>query len=399
MKHRGRNSVTRLISGLAVLVAALFPVGAAAEELRIITSYQADVVDPLREAFQQRHPDTTIRVLNKNTPAAVDEILAGNGRGFDLFWASAPEAFEVLERAGRLADLGHGPHADFAWSAVGWTWRAPRAGPVPQGWNELLDPVFAQTIAMSHPMRSGTMHSLLETILQDRGWQAGWAWVLELAGQLNTISARSFGVLEGVESGEFAIGLSLDYLALTRSADGLVFRYGRPVIMIPARIAALQGGSQPDAARDFMDFLLSSDGQRILLRPDIRRIPVDPAIRAELEESLHPEVRAALNFSWSRYDPGLAAGRYWQVNQIFEAFVARDLLLRRELWRRLRALDQTSRSEAELTRIRRLLTWMPLSEHQARQAPQDRQTLLEWSRRSHAILREAEALIAAAERQ
>src|SRR5690606_5192692 len=149
---------------------------------------------------------------------------------------------------------------------------------------------------------------------------------LELAGQLNTISARSFGVLEGVESGDFAIGLTIDFLALTRSDRGLVFRYGRPVIIIPARIAALRGGTRPQAARAFMDFVLSAEGQRILLRSDIRRIPVDPDIRAELAESLHPEVRAALNFSWSRYDPELAARRYWEVKQLFEAFVARDLL-------------------------------------------------------------------------
>ncbi|NYT59303.1 ABC transporter substrate-binding protein [Alcaligenaceae bacterium] len=385
------------ILGLATLLLALAlpAISVAAQELRIITSYQPNMVNPMLEAFQQRHPDIHVRVLNKNTHAAVDEMLAGNERRFDLFWASAPEAFVVLEHAGLLVDLGHGPHADFAWSAVGWTWRSPRGAsgefPVPQDWNDLLDPAFARSIAMSHPMRSGTMHSLLETILQDRGWQAGWAWVLELTGQLNTISARSFGVLEGVASGDFTIGLTIDYLALTRGADGLVFRYGRPVIMIPARIAALRDGKHSKAARSFMDFVLSEDGQRILLRPDVRRIPVNPDVRAELAESLNPEVRAALNFSWSRYDPELAARRYWVVNQIFEAFVARDLLLRRDLWRRLRALSQAPATER--ARIQRLLTWMPLTEHQARSTSQNRETLVEWSERSHTMLRDAEALI------
>lgn len=393
--HRLYGSMVRTCRLAVLLWALVLPAPLAAGELRIITSYQTDVVDPMLEAFRRRHSEILVRVLNKNTHAAVDEMLAGNDRGFDLFWASAPEAFVVLEKAGRLADLGLGPYADFAWSAVGWTWRAPRDGPVPQDWNDLLDPVFAQGIAMSHPMRSGTTHSLLETILQDRGWQAGWAWILELGGQLNTISARSFGVLEGVESGDFTIGLTIDFLALTR--DGLVFRYGRPVILIPARIAALQGGTEPAAARSFMDFVLSPEGQTVLLRRDIRRIPVDPQIRAELSESLDPAIRAALNFSWSRYDPELAARRYWQVKQLFEAFVARDLLLRRELWRRLRALDDAP--PADLARIRRLLTWMPLTEHQARSAPMDRETLLEWSERSHAILRDAEALIRRLERR
>ncbi len=387
-----RGWMSRLLFLLAILAP---PVVFATTELRIITSYQADMVDPLLEVFAQRHPDIQVRVLNKNTPAAVDEVLAGNDRRFDLFWASAPEAFVVLEDAGQLLDLGLGAHADFAWSAVGWTWRSAQGAAqdfqVPQDWNDLLDPAFSQSIVMSHPMRSGTTHSLLETILQDRGWRAGWAWILELAGQLNTISARSFGVLEGVQRGEAEIGLSIDFLALTRGVDGLAFRYGRPVLMIPARIAALRGGRHTDAALAFMKFLLSEEGQRTLLRPDIRRIPVDPVVRAELAESLQPEIRAALNFSWSRYDAKLAARRYWQVNQVFEAFVARDLLLRRDLWRRLRALDRAP--AAERARIRRLLTWMPMTEHQARSAPQTRETLVAWAERSHTMLLEAEAYI------
>ena len=392
------NPISAMIRiSAALLWAAGLAMPVAGQDLRIVTSYPEEMVRPFQDGFEVAHPGIRLRILNKNTHAAVDEMLAGNERGFDLFWASAPEAFVVLDHGGRLRDLGQGPYRDFAYSAVGWAWNSRYEGPVPQDWNDLLDPVFAQRIAMAHPMRSGTMHSLLETILQDRGWQAGWAWILELAGQLGTISARSFGVLEGVQDGDFTIGLSIDFLALTRRSSGAAFRYGRPIIIIPARIAALEGGAQPELARAFIDFVLSAEGQRILLRPDVRRIPVDPDIRAGLSESLDPAVRAALSFSWSRYDPELAARRYWQVKQLFETFVARDLLFRRDLWRRLRALEDAP--PAERARVRRLLTWMPLTEHQARSAPQDRETLLEWSERSHRILEEADALIRILERR
>lgn len=364
-------------------------------ELLVLTSYDADVVTPLVTAFSAANPGVSVRVLNKNTNAAVDELLGGNERHFDLFWASAPEAFEVLAQAGRLADVGLGPHTDFAYSAVGWTWRAPFEGTPPQDWNELLDPALAGRIAMSHPMRSGTTHSLIETVLQDRGWDAGWGWLLQLAGQLNTISARSFGVLEGVERGSFTLGLTIDFLALTRADRGLLFRYGRPLIIIPARIAALDGGQNPEDARRFVEFLLGPEGQHLLLSPEIRRIPIDAAIRAELEDSLRPEVRAALQFSWSRYDPVLASRRYWEVKELFEAFIGRDFLRRRELWRRWHAL--AGRGGPELARVRTILTRMPVSEFQARTASRDRPTLLAWAALSHALLDSAEAALAALE--
>ena len=382
--------ISRLRAFLGAII--LFAGPALAEELRIITSYQEEIVEPMLEAFGSNHPDIRIRVLNKNTHAAVSEMLAGNERRFDLFWASAPEAFVVLDEGKRLLDLGDGPYADFAWSALGWSWHVSRDRPVPQDWDDLVDPAFAGEIAMSHPMRSGTMHSLVETILQQRGWQDGWAWILELAGQLNTISARSFGVLEGVEEGEFGIGLTIDFLALTR--DDLEFRYGSPITLIPARIAALHGGMQPEAARLFIAFVLSEEGQRILLRPDVHRIPAHAGVRDEAVRRLGP-AWADLDFSQPPYDPKLAASRYWQVNQLFEAFVARDLLLRRDLWRRLAPLAASRPSEID--RIRRLLTWMPLTEDQVRAAQPDQATVLEWAARSYSMLNEADALIRALE--
>ncbi len=383
-----------IASGVALAALGGGAARARSADLRLLTSYDAEVIEPFVAAFQARHPGIGLRHLNKNTNAAVQELVAGNSRGFDLFWASAPEAFELLKEAGRLLDVGHGLHPDFAYSAVGWAWRSPLGRAVPQDWNDLLDPAHAGRVVMSHPMRSGTTHSLIETILQDRGWEAGWAYLLELAGQLYTIAARSFGVLQGLGN-RYDLGLTIDFLALKRAADGVVFRYGRPVIISQARIAALQGGANPDAAAAFIGFVLSAEGQRLLLRPDIRRIPVDPAIRAELAESFLPEVRAALRFSWSRYDPELASRRYDQVNAVFEAFIGRDFLRRRDLWRRWRAAGDGA--APELAMVRELLTHMPVTEAALRQAVQDRPTLLAWQAQSQRLLDAAEARLAQVE--
>ncbi len=383
------------LAGLALTALGLTAARAqpAQTELRLLTSYDAEVIAPFVEAFSRRHPDIALRHLNKNTNAAVTELQTGNARGFDLFWASSPEAFSVLEAAGRLDARDFGPHVDFAYSAVGWAWQGHYDGPAPETWNDLLHPSLAGQIVMSHPMRSGTTHSLIETILQDRGWAAGWAWLLELAGQLGTISARSFGVLEAVENGNHRVGLTIDFLALKRASSGMVFRYGRPIIIIPARIAILKGGENRAAARAFVEFLLSAEGQRLLLRPDIRRIPVDPAARAALAETLLPEVRAALHFSWSRYEPELASRRYWQVNEVFEAFIGRDFLRRRDLWGRWRALpaDDTAQRQG----IHRLLTHMPVTEADVRTSLPGRATLLGWQAQSQRLLDAAEARLEA----
>jgi ABC-type Fe3+ transport system substrate-binding protein len=377
-----------VISSAAFAALACGSAAARSKDLRLLTSYDAEVIEPFVAAFQERHPSVALRHLNKNTPAAVQELVAGYSREFDLFWASSPEAFEVLKTSGRLRDVGYGLHPDFAYSAVGWAWRSPLDRAVPQEWNDLLDPMHAGRIVMSHPMRSGTTHSLIETVLQDRGWEAGWSWLLELAGQLYTIAARSFGVLQGLGD-RYDLGLTIDFLALKRASEGLVFRYGRPVIISPARIAALKGGANSEAAAAFIAFLLSHEGQRLLLRPDIRRIPANSEIRAELADSLLPEVRAALRFSWSRYDPELASRRYDAVNALFEAFIGRDFLHRRDLWRRWRGLAGSQTREHAM--VRGLLTHMPVSEASLRMLEQNRATLLDWQAQSRRLLASAEA--------
>jgi phosphoglycerate transport regulatory protein PgtC len=386
--------IRQIAAAFLCLAAGIGMSWAETKELQILTSYEADFVTPFFQEFTDRHPDITILHLNKNTNAAVDELIGGNPRQFDIFWASASEAFELLEEHAQLNDLGFGLHHDFAYSAVGWAWKRTAELRPPQDWNALLDPVYSGRITMAHPMRSGTTHSLIETILQDRGWQAGWAYLLQLAGQLKSISARSFGVLEGLGE-RHDIGLTIDFLALQRADQNVLFRYGRPIIITPARVAALKGGNNPDAAELFISFLLSDDGQRILLRPDIRRIPVNDDIRAELSESLIPELRAALAFSWSRYDPVLARKRYWQVNEVFNTFIARDFLRRRDLWRRLHDLPAGFGQDRAI--ISQILTHMPVSEASLRLAMPRRNTLLSWQAESRRLLDAAEARLSWAE--
>ena len=69
--------------------------------------------------------DAEVLVLNKNTNAALEEVTRGNQRGFDIFWASSPEAFALIARhdgfdAANCAALPAEGHEVFALSSIGW---------------------------------------------------------------------------------------------------------------------------------------------------------------------------------------------------------------------------------------------------------------------------------------
>lgn len=69
----------------------------------VVTSFSKDVTDPIKKSFEKAVPGVTLEVQNRNTNAGVkyvEETKSNNQ--VDLFWASAPDAFEVLKAKGLL---------------------------------------------------------------------------------------------------------------------------------------------------------------------------------------------------------------------------------------------------------------------------------------------------------
>ena len=78
----------------------------AAETVVVVTSFPEDMTTVIENAFEAAHPEYDLEVLNKSTSSGVKYIeeIASNNTA-DLFWASAPDAFEVLKCDGNLAKV------------------------------------------------------------------------------------------------------------------------------------------------------------------------------------------------------------------------------------------------------------------------------------------------------
>lgn len=54
--------------------------------------------------------------------------------------------------------------------------------PVPASWDSLTDSRYQGLLLMSSPSRSDTYHLMVESLLQQRGWDEGWALLLNVSG-------------------------------------------------------------------------------------------------------------------------------------------------------------------------------------------------------------------------
>ena len=401
MKMRS-NSRSRLYT-LGIIIAAVCFLWAGASvaaglesKLVVVTSYPKDLTGPFKKAFEAKHPGTTVEILQKKTSAAVKYIQeTAQGNTSDMVWASAPDAFEVLKDDGLLAKYSpkakgipekigsypindpDGYYVGFAGSGYGIMWNTrylkAKKIPVPKEWDDLKKPVYHDHVGMSAPSRSGTTHLTVETVLQGEGWNKGWATWKEIAGNFKMVTERSFGVPEGVNSGDFGIGVVIDFFGFSSKATGFPVDFVYPTVttLVPANIAIVKNAPHPKAAAAFIEYLLSVEGQELLLDPAIRRLPVNPATYAKAPENFPNPFKDKSIGAGVKFDVGLSKDRYNIVNALFDVMITyrrEDLAAAAKAIQKAEAaLAGKSNAKAKelIKEAHDLLAAMPISEAEA----------------------------------
>jgi ABC-type Fe3+ transport system substrate-binding protein len=337
-----------------------------------------------------------VEILQKKTSAAVKYVQeTAQGNTSDMVWASAPDAFEVLKDNGLLAKyspkakgipekIGSYPINDpggyyigFAGSGYGIMWNTrylkAKKIPAPKEWDDLKMSVYHDHVGMSAPSRSGTTHLTVETVLQGEGWDKGWGTWKEIAGNFKMVTERSFGVPEGVNSGDFGIGIVIDFFGFSSKATGFPVDFVYPTVttLVPANIAIVKNAPHPKAAAAFIEYLLSVDGQELLLDPAIRRLPVNPATYAKAPENFPNPFKDQSIGAAVKFDVELSGSRYNIVNSLFDVMITyrrKDLAAAaKSIQEAEAALAGKSNTEAKalIKEAHGLLAAMPISEVEA----------------------------------
>lgn len=345
----------RLLLVLSLALAHLASIAGAhaqapAGKVTVVTSFSKDLTDPFKKAFEKAVPGVTLDVQNRNTTAGVKYLEETKAKPqADLFWASAPDAFEVLKAKGLLAaykpkaggipeKIGAYPINDpagfyfgFAASGYGIMWNARYLDAnklaAPKEWADLARAEYFDHVAIAAPSRSGTTHLTIETILQGEGWEQGWRTVKAMAGNMRAVTDRSFGVPDGVNSGQFGLGVVIDFFAFAAEAAGFPVKFVYPSVttIVPANVGIVANGPNPDAAKAFVDFLLSDTGQELLLDPKVRRLPVNPAIYAKAPKDYpNPFTNPSLG-ARVRFNSELSSQRTAVVAALFDQIVTFEL--------------------------------------------------------------------------
>jgi iron(III) transport system substrate-binding protein len=286
-----------------------FATAVRAKDIVIVTSFPKELFETYKKAFEAKNPGITVVINSKQTNAGVTYLRETKSKPeADIFWVSAPDAFQTLKTDGLLekytppkeiisripAKIGNFPVHDpdgtyfgFAVSGYGLMWnknylQAHKLS-APKEWTDLVNPRYYGHLVISAPSRSGTTHLTVEVILQAYGWEKGWGLLLNSGANMGAITERSFGVPEAVISGQYGIGVVIDFFGLSAIASGqpVDFAYPSLTSVVPASVAIVKGAPNMDDAKAFVNYLLSEAGQMVLFSPEVGRLPVIPDLYAK----------------------------------------------------------------------------------------------------------------------
>jgi ABC-type Fe3+ transport system substrate-binding protein len=305
-----------VLGGLAVPAAVAEPyrpdpalVAAAKKEGQVLiytTLIVDQIVRPLIKAFQSQTPGIDVKFVRADSTALVVRLTneARASRTQADIWHLVDGVGPLIE-AGIAAPLelpsAKGLPAIYAdpsrrWVATNFAVRSlaynttliPPAQ-APRNYADLIDPRFKGKFAWNPNSVSGA-YGFIGTVLKHMGEEKGVTYLRELAKQQVTpVPMAIRAVLDRVIGGEYAMGLEMNGTHAAISAA-----MGAPVAWVPLDPVSmtLQAAGitakapHPNAARLFLDFMISRAGQEVFRDRDY--IPVHPEVSAKNPE-LKPE--------------------------------------------------------------------------------------------------------------
>ena len=270
----------------------------------------------------ERATGTKVAVIQKATGEMLAQIKAEreNPKG-DVWWAGpgdsylqaaeeglldeyrSPNVGQLYDWAQRITDISRnrvfGVYGGII--AIGYNTElvAKKKLPVPACWKDLLNPAYKGEVMLGNPNSSGTAYLMLASLVQVFGEEEAFRYMLALHRNVNQYARSGIGPMTAVTRGETALGSTVLHGVINEIVRGFPVLPVLPCEGVGYEIgstAIIKGTRNPDAARRFVDFALSSAGQQIGLDVKEYAIPTNRGV------ALPPQVPRLTDIKVIDYD-------------------------------------------------------------------------------------------------
>lgn len=248
-----------------------------------ISQQTVQVADQLAHTFTKLYPGVTVNVVRMTAQVAFQRLnqdIRADSAECDVFSTTDIGQYIYLESKGLLlkyvpeneakvsdAYKGLDPNGYYFVTSAGlitisYNTKKLKKDQVPQSWTELLDPKWKNQVALGSPEFSG----YVGTWVVEMRKLYGWDYFTKLAKNNPQVGRSINDTVTMLNAGERAIGVSAEAPLLTSAAKGNPVAEVYPkdgALLMLAPSAIMKTSKHPNAAKLFMEYLLSPEASKI----------------------------------------------------------------------------------------------------------------------------------------
>ena len=265
---------------LAVMLAIGGPSWAVSGKLVLYTSQPNRDAQQTVDAFKAMHSGVEVEWIRDGTTKVMAKLRAEFAAGSpqpDVLLIADTVTMEGLKGEGRLMAHpdapvsaydpalydkgGHYFSTKLITTGIVYNTKAPMK---PSSWKDLVVAAAKGLVAMPSPLTSGAALVHLATLTAHP--ELGWSYYDKLAANDVNPKGGNGGTFRAVAGGEKMYGMVVDFLPIREKAKGSPVGFVFPaegVSAVTEPVAILSTTKNPEAAKAFVDFLLSREGQQL----------------------------------------------------------------------------------------------------------------------------------------
>ena len=277
-------------------------------KLVIYTSMKASLIDGIVTGFKAKYPNIDVDYQSAGAGKIMAKLSAERQSGHlmaDIIWTSEVPDFYQMKNEGLLEQYKPtvlnellNPFDDYDGSftaarlgTLGIVINTDKIKNPPTGWESIItDEVYKNAFGIADPALSGTAY--MSVALLEK--QFGWDYFVRLHDHGAIKSKGSGRVIDDTAAGTLNACLGVDYITASKIDKGapLVMFYPKELLMVPSPVAIFKDSNNIDAAKKFVDYLLSQEAQQKIA--DAGTVPVRRDVKMPEKYNL-PNPELALN--------------------------------------------------------------------------------------------------------
>lgn len=284
-----------LLFVLAFVVSSLLAAPALASKVMMYSSMQEDQLVAIKRGFEAKYPGIVMDYYFAGTGRVITKIATEHQAGqvaADVIWVGDPADYLSFKKEGILQKYsspeakaidpkfidpdGYYTGARMMNMGIGYNTALVKADDAPESWKDLLDDDWEGQIVMTDPSSAGTTKYFVAALLANPEY--GEEYFKKLRANGCELESGTTATHNQVAASAYKVGIMLDYVSHNLMAQGspIGFVYlEKDLISIFSPIGLVKGSPNNENGKLLYDFILSKEGQEILVANNLLSVRND----------------------------------------------------------------------------------------------------------------------------